>query len=177
MENKEKKKVQETATEQVQEAAQAPAQNAPEFEEVVLEEESSKYIVIPDVFVTRKCTVKGNKKYFDYTVTGKIRGVDMAVRVTPGRTESGFTDAGMYRLLELVFGPTAAAVPFAVQILTRRDFRSNRVMKSMQYFAYSNDDVEGELTAPLRFDTMNDKAIIQKFLDIADRKHGLNLPL
>lgn len=141
------------------------------------EEELSKYIVIPDVTITRRSVKKSGKVYKDYFVNGSLRGVPVQVRVRPSKDSSGFTDVNNYTILDIVFGD-AAKVMFAVQSYRRRDNATNRVVTGFTYHAYERDKESGEeWSAPLRFETSSDKAIISKLIEIANRKYELGLTL
>lgn len=142
-----------------------------------VEEERSKYVVIPELLITRKLDVRSGKKYYSYYVHGLLRGVEVKVRVRPGKDDSGFTDVNVYTLLDIVFG-TGDEAAFAVQILKRKDFSNNRTMKSLQYYAYVFDKTENdEYVAPLRFETSGDKAVMLQLLEKVNRKYSLDLPL
>ena len=141
------------------------------------EEELSKYMVIPDMFITRKTVKKGGRVYNDYFVNGVLRGVQVQVRVRPGKDSSGFTDVSSYTMLDIVFG-SLTSVQFAVQSYKRRDLATNRSVTGYTYHAYSKDPKDGEeWTAPLRFETSSDKAMIMKMIEVANRDHELGLIL
>lgn len=138
-------------------------------------EESSKYVVIPDLYISRKVTLKGGKRYADYYVHGVLRGVEVQVRVKPGKDSDGFTDVSAYTMLNLVFGENDDAL-FAVRTFKRRDSATNRITSGLTYYAYVKDIDDGEeYTAPLRFETTSDKAIISKLIEVANKKHELGL--
>ena len=158
------------------EASERLKQQAKEELVEVDEEERSNYIVVPDMFVRRTCDVKNGKKYYNYFVHGMLRGVPIKVRVRPARDSSGFTDVSAYVFLDAVFGENTD-IAFAVQVLKRKDFTNNRIMKSFQYFAFSKDEDGQEYPAPLHFEMTSDKALISTMLDIANKKYDLGLPL
>ena len=138
-------------------------------------EEKGKYTIIPDMRLSRKVTVKGGKRYADYYVHGVLRGVNVQVRVKPGKDGDGWTDVSAYTLLNTVFGEKNEAA-FAVRPFKRRDSATNRVASGLTYYAYDKDVNDGEeYTAPLRFDTASDKAIITKLIEVANRVHELGL--
>lgn len=174
-----------TKLEQAQELAEQTAAAAAEAAEKEREnasveddengEEKGKYIIIPDMHLSRKVTTKGGKSYADYYVHGVLRGVPVKVRVKPGKDGDGWTDVSAYTFLNIVFGEKNEAV-FAVRPFKRRDSSTNRVTTGLTYYAYDKDANDGEeYTAPLRFDTASDKAIISKLIEVANKVHSLGL--
>ena len=138
-------------------------------------EDVSKYIVIPDMYITRKTTNKGGRDYSDFTVHGVLRGVPVEVRVRPGKDESGFTDVNAYKLMNIVFGTDSECL-FAVQTRKRRDTATGRVISSLCYFAYVKDAEDlVEYVAPLRFETQSDRSILTQLIAKSNGKYGLGL--
>ncbi len=138
-------------------------------------EEVSKYIIVPDMYITRKTVVKGGKKYSDFTVHGSLRNVKVEVRVRPAKDNSGFTDVNAYKLMEIVFGGEDEAL-FAVQTRKRKDSATGRTITTLSYFAYVKDGEDlTEYVAPLRFETQSDKSIVTQLISRSNSKHALGL--
>ncbi len=138
-------------------------------------EEKGKYTIIPDLYISRKVTVKGGKRYADYYVHGVLRGVEVKVRVKPGKDSDGFADVSAYTMLNIVFGEKDEA-QFSVRAFKRRDSATNRLTSGLTYYAYDKDVEDGEeYVAPLRFETSPDKAVISKLIEIANKKYALGL--
>lgn len=140
-------------------------------------EEVSSYIILPDITLSRKTVKKSGKVYNDYFVNGTLRGVPVQVRVRPAKDTSGFTDVNAYNYLGIVFGD-ATTVEFAVRSSKRRDLATNRVVSRLTHYAYVKDVNDGvEYTAPLRFETASDQAMIAKMIEVSNLKHSLGIIL
>lgn len=149
----------------------------PQSETEVSIDERSEFIVIPDLFLECKTTVKNNKTYKDYILHGKLRGVSAEVYFRPGKNRSGYTDVNSYKLLDIVFG-TGSSSLFAVRVINRTDTRTQRRTKTMEYVAYAKDkDTNFEYYAPLVLDTISDRAVLTQLLACSNATYNLNLPL
>ena len=149
----------------------------PQQEPEVVAEESSSFIVIPDLFLECKTTVKNNKTYKDYILHGKLRNTPVEVYFRPGKNNSGFTDVNGYKLLDIVFGNESHSL-FAVRVLTRTDSRTQLRTRSMEYVAYVKDKEIGfENYAPLVLGSISDRAMLTQLLTFSNVKYDLKLPL
>lgn len=149
----------------------------PQSETEVTADERSEFIVIPDLFLECKATVKNNKTYKDYILHGKLRGVPVEVYFRPGKNGSGFTDVTSYKLLDIVFGAASSCL-FAVRVINRTDTRTQRRTRTMEYVAYVKDDKTGfENYAPLVLGTISDRAMLTQLLTFSNVTYDLGLPL
>lgn len=140
-------------------------------------EERSVFIIIPDLILQCKTTVKNNKTFKDYILHGKLREAPVEVYFRPGKNNSGFTDVNGYKLLDIVFGSSTSAL-FAVRVITRTDSRTQLRTRTMEYVAYTKDEQNGfEYYAPLVLGSVSDRAVLTQLLTCSNVKYDLKLPL
>lgn len=172
----EKEKALNQQEQQVGEEPKTEAEQVEEVDEQVEVLERSSYVVCPGIHLEREVTLKNGVKYSSFYVTGTLRKTKVLVRVRPAKLEDGFTDLNAFNLLDIVFGGEDTA-PFAVRVERTRDYRTGRTSRRVSYYAYVVDELEGEYAAPLRFESAPDKAMVQKLVELDNRKYELGITL
>ena len=139
-------------------------------------EERSEFIVIPDVILQCKSSIKSGKVYKDYILHGKLRGVSVEIYFRPGKNSTGYTDVNGYKLLDIVFGNKDKSL-FAVRVTRQINRVTNQVTTVKSYSAYVKDEQTGlDTYAPLRPDTISDKAMLEQLLEFSNLTYDLKLP-
>ena len=139
-------------------------------------DERSDFIVIPDVVLQCKSSLKAGKVYKDYILHGKLRDVPAEIYFRPGKNSSGFTDVNGYKLLDIVFGDKDKAL-FAVRVTRQKDRVTQRVTTTKSYVAYVKDQKTSlDIYAPLRPDTVSDRAMLEQLLAFSNLLYDLKLP-
>lgn len=155
-------------------AARLGLSDSDSSEEVI--DERSDFIVIPDVVLQCKSSLKAGKVYKDYILHGKLRDVPQEIYFRPGKNSSGFTDVNGYKLLDTVFGSNDKAL-FAVRVTRQKDRVTQRVTVIKSYVAYVKDDNTGlDIYAPLRPDTVSDRALLEQILAFSNLLYDLKIP-
>lgn len=139
-------------------------------------EEHSDFIVIPDVVLQCKSSTKNGKIYKDYILHGRLRDVPVEIYFRPGKNSSGFTDVNGYKLLDIVFGNKDKSL-FAVRVIRQNNHITKQVTTIKSYVAYVKDEKTClDTYAPLRPDTISDKAMLEQLLEFSNLTYDLKLP-
>lgn len=108
------------------------------------------------IMVERETYEKNGKSYFAYYINGKVRGIDVKVKVVP-------PDNGGYTVLDIVYNG-AKAIELSLTPFAFKDEKTGREISGMTYSVKSfdeNGDVYECKVKPFR---LSDKSLLDMLL-------------
>lgn len=114
-------------------------------------------IIIPDTTISKKRVKQG--QYVDYTINVVLRNQPISVRIKNENTKH----------FELIFNFTNEA-----QLAVHKYHRYDSIEANFNYYAYAIIDNE-PFAIPFQLTFKSDKAIINKAIEIANKKYNLGI--